>query len=229
MAGESLTPKVLIATPCTDMVYASYALDLAALYKHSVEHGLDCGYVQNRGTIIPQQRHTLVAGAIEGGFTHILFVDSDMRFPRDALLTLLAHDKPIVAANYVRRRHPVLPTAEHFLDSGNRVFLFTDERSEGLAEVTFCGFGLVLIRMDVFATIPEPWFQIGYTKETGQYVGEDFFFCAAARRAGYDILIDQELSKVVKHTGSMEFTHAHAEQTRQHYKPKVELVTNGAR
>jgi hypothetical protein len=57
-------PRVMIATPCTDSVKAGFALDLArctARCGSSVARR--SAIVQNRGTIIPQQRATLVDAA----------------------------------------------------------------------------------------------------------------------------------------------------------------------
>lgn len=221
--------RVMIATPCTDVVKAGFAMDLAMLYGLVCASGaIDAAVMQNRGTIIPQQRATLVDAAQRYGATHILWLDSDMRFPKDTLFRLLTHDKPIVAANYARRRHPALPTAEH-RDKGH---LFTTDDATGLEVVTQCGFGVMLTRMDVFAKISEPWFQIGYTSNDHQYVGEDFFFCAKARKAGFEILIDHDLSKDIKHVGDMDYTHAHAIQAREFLlakaqadaAPKLEIV-----
>ena len=64
-----------------------------------------------RGTYLPQQRMTLVKEAFQSGSTHILWIDSDMRFPKDALIRLLDRDLPIVGANYPMRRTPIIPTA----------------------------------------------------------------------------------------------------------------------
>lgn len=219
----------MIATPCTDMVKAGFALDLAMLYGLTIaSRDVDCAVIQNRGTIIPQQRATLVHAAMQYGATHILWLDSDMRFPKDALFRLLAHNEPVVAANYSRRRHPALPTAEH----RDRGYLFTEADSAGLVPVTQCGMGVMLTAMRVFQEIGEPWFQIGYTSHDHQYVGEDFFFCTKARKAGFEILIDQDLSKQVRHVGELDYTHLHSLQAREWElakqqdpeKPKLEVV-----
>lgn len=220
------TIDVVIATPCTDSVKAGFALDLAMLYGRTLAHGLSAAVVQNRGTIIPQQRATLVDAALKMHAEYLLFVDSDMRFPKDALVRLLAHEQPIVGVNYPRRRHPVLPTAER-VTSGQREFLFTDQESDGLVKVTQCGLGFMLIHMAVFQVLAEPWFQIGFTKDDGQYVGEDFFFCKRARDAGFSILIDQSLSREIRHTGDLEYTHAHTQQAREALTPKPLVVPSG--
>ncbi len=200
---------VAIAMPCGDMIHAGTALDLAKLVGYTVANHPEVRLqnYQVRGTLIADQRATLVRTALENGATHILWVDSDMRFPKDGLVRLLAHGKPIVAANYPTRRPPIIPTAEH-RELG---FLFTQASSTGLAEVTRCGMGFMLVDAAVYQTIPEPWFAIGYNTSDGRYTGEDTFFLQRARTIGkYETLIDQALSNDVKHIGAIEFENAHA-------------------
>jgi hypothetical protein len=216
--------RLAIGLPCQDQVHAGFALDLARMTGVLGElSDLEYTLIQNRGTIIPQQRATLVRAAQEYQATHILFLDSDMRFPRDLVPRLLSRDEPIVAANYARRRHPVLPTAEHTTQG----YLFTPPASAGLVEVTQCGMGVMLIEMRVFDAIAEPWFHLGYTPSTREYVGEDFYFCKRARDAGFQILIDQAISHEIKHAGEMEWTHEHTLITRDAVippKPTLELA-----
>ncbi len=205
--------SVAIGMPCGDLIHAGTALDLASLVGYTTANHPDIRLTnyQVRGTIIPEQRATLVRIAQKHGATHILFVDSDMRFPKDGLVRLLAHQKPIVAANYPTRRAPIIPTAEH----REHGFLFTPKEATGLADVTRCGMGFMLVDMAVFNEIPEPWFQIGYNPGDGRYTGEDTFFLNRARKVGhYETLIDQDLSQDVKHIGALEFENAHACLTR---------------
>lgn len=211
-------PHVVIATPCTDLVRAGFALDLAKLVGTCAAQRLRMAVMQNRGTIIPEQRQVLAEAAVDMEATHILFIDSDMRFPKDSLFRLLVHEEPIVGTNYPRRREPHLPTAEHT----NHGYLFTGEDGEGLTEVTQLGFGLVLIETKVFEAMPKPWFAIGYSK-SGQYVGEDVFFCSRARTAGFRVLVDQGLSREILHTGEMDYSHDHANALKP--TPHLELVT----
>src|SRR5689334_19338639 len=83
--------KVAICTPCQDMIHATFAMDVSLLLSHSVQAGVKCAMYQNRGTILPMQRAELVQVALNHDATHVLFVDSDMRFPKDALIRLLEH------------------------------------------------------------------------------------------------------------------------------------------
>jgi len=203
--------KVAIATPCMDHVGAGYALDLAKLVGLVVRSStIELSTFQVRGTIIPQQREALVTAAQQIDATHLLWIDADMRFPKDALFRLLAHQVPIVAANYTRRRPPYLPTAEH----REHGYLFTDEDTDGLTDVSVCGMGLMLVDMQVYAAIAEPWFALGFNPVEKTFVGEDFYFCTKAREAGYTVWIDQTLSREVTHAGEMEVRYQHALQTR---------------
>jgi hypothetical protein len=57
-------------------------------------------------------------------------------------------------------------------------------------------------------------------------LGEDFYFCHKAREAGFHILIDQALSREIRHVGELDYTHAHTIQARDAMTPpsKIELV-----
>jgi hypothetical protein len=78
----------------------------------------------------------------------------------------------------------------------------------------------MLVQSEVFTKIGKPYFALGYSPADDNYVGEDFFFCKKAREKGYQILIDQGLSKEVRHVGEMEYTHEHANVTREYVNSK---------
>lgn len=205
--GESL-PKVLIAVPCGTEVKADFARDLALLvgYTTYVRPNMELPLFFVKGTYLPRARAALVDEALTRGCTHILWLDSDMRFPKDTLVHLLGHEKPVVAANYPTRQAPILPTA---LDmEGVPVF-----QGEGLTPVRTCGMGVMLTATEVFQKIGKPYFALGYNKQADDYAGEDTYFCEMARRAGYEVLIDHALSEVVSHHGEFAYQMPHARMT----------------
>ena len=117
--------KVLVAVPCGEMVHARFAQDLALMLSYTTytrpEMEVHLALVQ--GTYLPRARAALVEHAMERQATHILWLDSDMRFPKDTLFRLLRHEKSVVAANYSTRQPPILPitTMEdgaHLFDHG---------------------------------------------------------------------------------------------------------------
>ena len=208
-SGEKIA-KVLVCVPCGDQCASGFAQDLALMmaYTQFVKPDMSVGLYFLKGTYLPRARATLVAKAIERTDTHILWLDSDMRFPKDTLLRLLAHDRPIVAANYATRQAPILPTMKDMEHS----YLF--DRPEQLIPVSSAGMGCMLTAVDVFLKMEKPYFAIGYNKAMDDYASEDTFFGERAKKLGYDILIDPALSEVVRHVGTLEFEMAHARMTR---------------
>lgn len=210
--------RVAVCIPCGDTVCASFALDLAKLVGYMASgSGVELVLLQAKGTLLPQQRATLVQAALDAQATHVFWLDSDMRFPKDALQQLLQHDVPIVAANYPMRRHPILPVAQRNREG----HLFTEPGDTGLVPVDACGMGVMLVQASVYHALPKPWFILGYNRAEDGYVGEDYYFCQQARAKGFPVAVDQRLSQEVSHLGELAYTHAHAEQTRQAYTEPV--------
>jgi hypothetical protein len=207
-----MSTTILIAVPAQDQCATLFAYDLARLVGHTAHHRPDLGirFAVNKGTLIANQRHTLASMALQDpAVTHILWLDSDMRFPKDALLRLLAHDKPIVAADYARRRPPIWGVS--FKDGGNLVIA---AGASGLIPVAHTGMGLMLTQRSVFERIERPWFAIGYNPSgDGHYIGEDVFLCKKAHDAGIEVLVDAALSQETQHLGEFAYTHAAIMQT----------------
>lgn len=202
--------KVMVAVPCGEQVAEGFALDLALMmaYTTFVKPTMEVGLYFLKGTYLPRARAALVEKALERNDTHMLWLDSDMRFPKDTLLRLLAHERPIVGANYATRQAPILPTMRDM----ERSYLF--DGSEHLLPVHSMGMGCLLTATDVFRQMDKPYFAIGYNKEQDDYAGEDAFFAMKAQKAGFQVLMDTPLSEAVRHVGTMEFTMDHARMTR---------------
>jgi len=215
--------RVALCIPSGDQVAAGFAVDLAKLVRHTSMQAPDVEtvLVNVKGSILPEMRSALVAAAMTAHATHLLWLDSDMRFPKDALIRLLSHEGSIVAANYPTRRPPCVPTVR----DRTQGHLFTQPDSIGLVPVDSVGLGLCLVEMSVFHALPKPWFALGYNRQDDGYIGEDYYFCQQARAKGYQILVDHVLSKEVIHLGEMAWTHAHAEQTRQAYVDREGALT----
>lgn len=177
---------VAIATPTRDALQSGTVFDLVNLIKYSS----DSFFTVSQGTLLPNQRTELVKRSIEAHASHILFVDSDMRFPKDTLERLKKHDLDIVGANCKHRQ------------ANKWTAGVSSKGKRGLKEVKGLGFGVTLIRTDVFFKIPEPWFATPYDGK--QFVGEDIFFCYKVKEAGLKIFIDHDLSQEIKHIGRIE-------------------------
>lgn len=183
---------------------------LMYLFQHPLnDDPLQLKLINKRTSLIVSSREGMVEDSLLEGATHVMFLDSDMTFPEDALHRLFSRNEPFVAANYVQRCLPTRPNAIGMLDMPKH----TDEDSTGIEEVQSVGFGCCLIRAEVFDAMPRPWFDTyWYQKEDGRrlIIGEDVYFCHKARHAGFKIYIDHDLSQTVTHIGQMEFIHAMA-------------------
>lgn len=208
--------RLAILLPCRDMLHTAFAYDLARLTaywsaKH-VPHGGALHLFTSQGTLIADQRQDLILEALRVNADYVLWLDTDMRFPKDIVDRLQAHEQPIVAANYSTRRVPARPVA--FANERCDDFVYTTKDSTGLEEISAIGMGAMLESTEVYKKLSLPFFTIGYSQAAGDFFGEDVFHCRKAREAGFKILVDHDVSKEVRHIGSLEFTHEHAEACR---------------
>lgn len=151
------------------------------------------------GGIIHDSRNFIVKEAKRIGAHYVLFVDDDMILPTDLFLRLFSHQVPVVSALAFKRRPPYEPCIYDWKVDPKTgrlgVVSATYLVKKGLMKVGATGFGAVLIRMDVFDKIREPWFEL---KE----FGEDLDFCLKCHDAGIPIYCDTDL--IVQHIGSNE-------------------------
>jgi hypothetical protein len=201
---------IAVCTPARDMVHTMYSYDLVNMVAYHTINTNDAVSLKiSQGTLIANQRAELSLDAMAEGCTHILFIDSDMRFPQDMIERLLKHDLDIVATNCARRRMPTGPTAQLYKENGERELVWTMPESTGLQEVGSVGMGVMLIKANVFSALAEPWFETPWRVDKRGYIGEDVFFCQKAAAAGFKIWIDHDVSKEIGHIGTFEFKHDH--------------------
>jgi hypothetical protein len=185
-----------------------FAFDLAKLCAYEgvtrCAKGGSLMIYQVPGTMIFNQRERLAEEALKDGADAILWVDSDMRFPKDALEILLSRDLPIVGVNATTRRFPVKPTALDIDPETNDLVKVDSKGKTGLEQVMGVGFGMILIKKEVFEAAQKPWFWFEQT-DKGGIIGEDIYFCAKAFDAGFQSVIDHELSMHIRHIGTYEY------------------------
>jgi hypothetical protein len=210
--------KVGVCIPSQDMVHAGFMFDLVRLTSDwSTRFGTDKGdgthdildVYNGRGTLIADQREALVDIAMASDCDAILWLDSDMRFPKDMLELFIMSGQDIIAANYTTRRPPLETVAFANYEDLQRVP--TTKKSKGMQEVAAVGMGCMFVRMDVYRALKKPYFMIGYSHGATGYVGEDIYFCKAAQAAGFKVMIDHDISKAVRHIGTFEFSHEQTE------------------
>ena len=206
---SALEARVAICTPTPDVVAAGFALDLAGLCGYTIKNfpKVELTVIQSSGFLLPGQRHKLVQEAQACKATHLLWIDSDMRFPKDALVQLLRWQTPIVGTSYVMRKPPFQQCAAQYPPVQH---ITIPPGSTGLLDVTYTGFGLLLTSMTVYGKMEKPYFQFGYSKTDDDYLGEDVYFFLKAKAAGFACNVDVGLSQQVGHVGSFTFHNEHS-------------------
>lgn len=202
--------RVLIAIPTRDELKAGFAFDLVGLVGATTKSrpDIELAIVMEPGTLIVSQRIDLARLGVATEADYILWLDADQRFPKNALVRLMAHGKDIVAANYVTRQVPPKPVA--FIDDyDDTKRLFTTPESTGLEEVVGVGMGVMLTATDVFRKLPEPWFGLHWNEHKKAYGGEDTWMCRTAREHGFKVYVDHDLSKEIGHLGTFNYRHDH--------------------
>lgn len=208
--------RVLVCTPVYgDTVKRGYAHSVAqamaffAQCKADVKKSVDIQMAYSSNLV--ENRHILVSRAFQFDATHVLFWDSDIKAPPDAIVRLVNHHLPIVAVNYAKKEPEARPTA--YIDTDDYVGpCFTQEQHKGLQAVSSCGFGLMLIETAVLQKLQTPLFQFTQVGTDGiKTETEDVYFCRKARAAGFDIVIDHDLSKQIEHIGDWGYMCSHSD------------------
>ena len=200
-------PSVMIAVPAMEMVNAEFAQHLAMAAANMVANGIKINCAFNIGSVITIARRNLVDIFLKSDFDYIFWVDSDMKFPIDAPVRLLARNKDIVGANYRRRRFPNPNFTGMSGKPGTFVEFHTTDNSPAMELIDVLPHGLVLCKREVYEKIPHPHYLQEYVPELNLEIGEDIYFCQQAQKAGYEVWCDQELSREVSHIGIFHFNY----------------------
>ena len=88
--------KLMIAVPCMDYMHCDFVKSLNALTIHLCREGWNFNVEIHSGTLVYFARNRLASKAINEGYTHILFLDSDMVFDENIVETLMFCGKDFV-------------------------------------------------------------------------------------------------------------------------------------
>jgi hypothetical protein len=174
---------VFVAIPTHGTVGIRWALRLhqildAAPYQTTYAADWHYGVAESR-------EHLAEAALATESVTHVMFMDSDvMPDDIDVINRLLAADLPIVSGLY----RNTLGSGVNAWMGPNTIAL---KQQAPIVEVERVGFGLVMVKREVFEAIKErPWFYLTAGKSQQ---GEDFYFCRKARNAGFKVCVDMRV------------------------------------
>jgi len=152
-------------------------------------------------SMLVQNRHVAVVRALQRGATHVLFLDADIQFPKDLFKRMLDRDKDVVTADYTVRCLPINGVARDL--EGNPV---DPRKKAGMQKVRFAGLGCMMVKAEVLKKMRPPMFMMEWIPDHNGYCGEDVYFCQWLQELGYDIWLDHDISKTLRHWGDIGFS-----------------------
>lgn len=139
-----------------------------------------------------QNRNAIIRAALLNECTHILFIDDDMIVPANLLTALMKHDKDVVSGLYLMRNYPHQPIAfDEAFPSGKCKYMFLTDDKRGLIPIVNCGFGAVLVKIEVFKKLQDPWVTLGEIEKDGWC--DDIAFFNKVREAGFELYCDFDM------------------------------------
>ena len=202
--------KIAICTPVYSTVMMDYASSLADMIHYTDRAEIifndqpspaEFHTFMAQSSVLPQVRNALVQRALAVAADYLLWIDSDMVFPMDALIRLLSLNLPVVGASALRRG-AVRRTTAMGLD-GRDVETTQEVVAAGkVEEVASTGLGFCLIDMQVIRRLAEEsglFFSLTMIGDGTDIMGEDVYFFNRIRLAGFKVHIDHVLSWHIGH------------------------------
>ena len=200
--------KIFVATPmyggmCTGM-YTKSSCDLATI---ASQYGMDVRffYLFNE-SLITRARNYLVDEFLRSPYTHLMFIDADVHFNPNDVLTLAALDKEIIGAPYPKKCI-AWEKVRNAVDAGladedpNALEEYTGDfvinPSEGTAEIKLTepvevleiGTGFMMVRREVFEQFRDAYPQFSYKPDHNRsehFTGDRYI------HAYFDTVIDSK-------------------------------------
>ena len=175
--------RTMIAIPCMDMLHADFFRSCVGL-----EVSGEVQWTTAQNSLIYDSRNKLAEIAIDGDFDRILWLDSDMIFDRYLFRRLSEHldqgremisglyfsrKPPIHPVIYSRLRRDPMPTGGYAAAADS----FDDYEQDSLFEIAGCGFGAVMMTVDLIRQIRDRY---GPPFSPTLGFGEDLAFCLRA-------------------------------------------------
>lgn len=143
------------------------------------------------GGSVPNNLNKLVDAALDAKCTHLFIVEDDSVFNRDAVMRLLAHDKPVVAGLCRQRSAPFRSYVYKGLNENGLGWYELKPEDRGLIRCDATGMGGILINTDVFDKLTRPYFSYYYVGE--KEWGQDIVFGKSLVEAGVEVFCDLDV------------------------------------
>lgn len=204
--------KVFIATPAhSGEVTTAYTYSLCSSISDLKQNGYEVElFFLNYESVISKARNIVVSKFLESDCTHLMFIDGDMAWPKDAVRKLIETKKDLVAAAGVRKSLPVSFCTNLEITDGKATFCATTN----CIRVNEVGTGFMLITKRVVDRLvgaaPNRWyyenstnksstkiyilFENQFDEETKDNWSEDYAFCRNWRKLGGEVWVDPSIA-----------------------------------
>jgi len=198
--------RVLVGIPHEGMTGSEAYTNRLAMFKH-------LGHLEERGKLLKQTprfeflfktcgrmhvhvaRDEMAKTALVANCDFLFMIDDDMIAPTDLFEKLYASQKDIVAPLAFTRNFPHKPVMYSCRSGWDPVaqcetftnFAVMKYPKDKLVECDAVGFGAVLINVDCFRKMPQPWFM------NPNKTGEDINFCYEAKKHGFRTWMDTRI------------------------------------
>lgn len=136
--------RIMIATPHMEYMHGPYVYAALGLIRPMLSE-----YFFMSFTYLDEARNEAARKLMETQCSHLLFIDSDMKWPSDTLLRLYNHDKDVVGSRYYMRKMPFSPVAYWKNPDGTYRSIENEANGTGLLEIDMIGMGVTLIKRQV--------------------------------------------------------------------------------
>ena len=176
--------RLLIAVPSTDYAHMDFVKSLFRLSRHLQREGINHDVEIENGSLVYIARDRLACKAINEGFTHILFIDSDMVFDENIVETLTFSGKDFVCGAFQNRR----PTYGKCVYKSLKPLESVDAWGAAPFRVAGCGMACTMISTEILKEVQEKHGTC-FSPEMidGIKYGEDLAFCWRANKTGAEI------------------------------------------
>lgn len=174
--------KLLIAIPTLDFVHVNFMQSLLKLTALLNKRGVDYEVKIKSGTLVYLAREELTSYALGMGFTHVLWIDSDMVFEEEVFDDLFDTGKDFVCGIFHARRPGHQSCIFRNLTPPERYKW--NEYPTDTFKIKGCGMACTLIKADILMKVRQE-FGTCFTPEFS--FGEDLAFCKRADDLGITI------------------------------------------
>ena len=192
--------KTMIAIPCMHTIDVGFAMSLEGLNRVGLT-----SVAYNSGSLVYASREELCQKAFQSGVDYILWLDSDMVFPKDTLENLLKDmdECDIATGLCFRRKEPFTPAIWKKVRLGltfgeTEIEEYNDYPKDSLFDIDACGMACCLMKTEVARNVFDKY---STCFQRLRNFGEDISFCIRAKQLGFSIKCDSRVK--IGHIGKV--------------------------